>query len=234
MHAATPSPDLSPLWLRTRAMFARAVSAIGSPAAVAAIARLTRTLRCDIAAWLCPLENIVRKLLLAEAASGAAAYESTGQARAFRPRRAPSDRRETARAAMDSARPETWPARFSMAPPRDPRLVANDRAPRIRPLWDQPPARPSPPRPRPPVDAEGAFRLARRLEALRRVLEDPLAHARRLARLLSRLRRRYPEAAARLATAQTRACAIDREDPRLCVEAAGAAICAVCALRDTS
>lgn len=57
-----------PLWERTRAMFARAVAAIGAPAAIAAIALITRALRRDIVGWLCPLESIARKLLLAEAA----------------------------------------------------------------------------------------------------------------------------------------------------------------------
>ena len=57
-----------PLWIRARAMFARAVAAIGAPAAIAAITLIGKTLRRDIVAWLCPLEHVVRKLLLAEAA----------------------------------------------------------------------------------------------------------------------------------------------------------------------
>ena len=49
-------------------MFARAVAAIGDAAAIARLKELSPALRRRIVAWLCPLENIVRKLLLAQAA----------------------------------------------------------------------------------------------------------------------------------------------------------------------
>ena len=65
---APPTLTAEPLWIRARAMFARAVAAIGAPAAIAAITFIGKTLRRDIVAWLCPLEHVVRKLLLAEAA----------------------------------------------------------------------------------------------------------------------------------------------------------------------
>jgi hypothetical protein len=63
-----PAPDLTPLWTRTRAMFARALAATGGPVTIAAITGLTRSLQREVAAWIARLETIVRKLLLAEAA----------------------------------------------------------------------------------------------------------------------------------------------------------------------
>jgi hypothetical protein len=63
----TSSLIAEPLWQRTRASFARAIEAIGTPAAIAALALLTRDLRRAIAGRILRLEHLVRKLLLAEA-----------------------------------------------------------------------------------------------------------------------------------------------------------------------
>ncbi len=61
------------------------------------------------------------------------------------------------------------------------------------------------------------MRLALRFEAVRRVLQDPAPHAHRLAQLLRRLSRRFPEIVQRYALAP---CAPDRDeaDPRLRVD----------------
>ncbi|WP_395645385.1 hypothetical protein [Terricaulis sp.] len=69
MHAIAPSAPLAadPLWARVRAAFARAVAAIGAPAAIAALGLLSRAFRRSIANRIALLEHIVRKLLLAEA-----------------------------------------------------------------------------------------------------------------------------------------------------------------------
>ena len=64
---AEPLPT-EPLWTRARAMYARALAAIGDAASIAMLAALPKSLRRQIIAWLCPLEHVVRKLLLAEAA----------------------------------------------------------------------------------------------------------------------------------------------------------------------
>ncbi|MGQ0532009.1 MAG: hypothetical protein ACT4OF_04855 [Caulobacteraceae bacterium] len=60
--------DLTPLWTRTRAMFARAQTATGGAAKIAAVALMTLAMRKEIVGCIARLENIVRKLLFAEAA----------------------------------------------------------------------------------------------------------------------------------------------------------------------
>jgi hypothetical protein len=76
--------------------------------------------------------------------------------------------------------------------------------------------------------------LARRFEALRRVLEDPMPYARRLARVLARAVRRFPEVALRFAIAPSRAAGFDPDDSRLGVEACACALGGVSAFCDTS
>jgi hypothetical protein len=223
-----------PLWARARAMFARAVVAIGDAAAIAILQQLPRPLRRRIVAWLAPLEHIVRKLLLAEAAALRRAPNWTA---GLRPALAqvPQSRSAALRAAcaagaarsnlqpsrvFDPSRPETWPACFSFALPRDPLAVPDARAPRIRALWvPSPPPAPPQRAPRASNETDTPFRLARRFEALRRVLENPLPHAQRLARLLARAVRRFPEIVQRCVLAPARTGDYDREDPRLGVDA---------------
>jgi hypothetical protein len=64
-----------------------------------------------------------------------------------------------------------------------------------------------------------SLRLAIRFETLRRVLEDPAPHARRMARLMRRRAFRDPGAADRLAVAPAHSDFIDRVDHRLIVDA---------------
>jgi hypothetical protein len=252
-----------PLWIRARAMFARAVAAIGAPAAIAAITLIGKTLRRDIVAWLCPLEHVVRKLLLAEAAELHRA-ELARIARAPRIERIPLrgmaqhflDRRRprrhapvlagedaggprSARSKIDLSHPETWRAQFSFALPRNPHFVPNSRAPRVLDPWGEyPPPKKSDthaPNAAPEFattsktrvchsfSEDSPFRLARRFEALRRVLDDPLPHARRLARVLAREVRRFRQVVQRYVMAPCRSNDYDRDDPRLGIDAMGAA-----------
>lgn len=239
MHAIAPSAPLAaaPLWARVRAAFARAVAAIGAPAAIAALGLLSRALRRSIANRIALLEHIVRKLLLAEAGR-LEVHPSSFRTResAIRNPGASSRLLAAARSAkLDLARSETWPARFALAPPRDPRAVPEANAPRIRALWDAPTnTQTQPSTKRAPRAESDAFRLARRLEALRRVLDDPQPHAARLAHLLLRLRRRYPEVALRFAMATARTSAFDADDPGLGVEAIAIGFTGANAFSDSS
>lgn len=225
------------LWTRARAMFARALAALGDPAAIAAIATLPSALRRRIVAWLAPLEHIVRKLLLAEAAQMRAAPTWTAalQARIAAPACAREGASEDARSNSNPSTPETWSVRFALSLPRDPRIVADAHAPRIRSLWDDGPVatrRPSPVRQATAED--GAVRLARRLEALRRVLENPRPHALRLARLLKRAIRRFPEVARRYWLSPPRSGDYDPADDRLSLDATAQAADAPHVFEDSS
>jgi len=239
MHAAPTSPSLSvaPLWTRARAMFARAITAIGEPAAIAALRSMSAELRRRIIAWLCPLEHVVRKLLLAEAArlrdsESACAAKSMGVeiVRMTPPawvRAITALARESAPEAARANRAAMRPATFSFALPRDPFAVAAAQAPRIRALCGDDPAPAPEPAKRAPraLDTKDApQRLARRFEALRRVLDDPLAHALRLARVLARAARRFPDIARRCLNAPARTADYDPADPRLSVDAFAAAL----------
>jgi hypothetical protein len=171
-------------------MFARALGDLAGPAAVAAIGALTPALRRRIAGWIAPLEHIVRKLLFVEAMLLVRENQVPPRAR----RRAAShNRRQRVRDDADPARPGEWRVRFALSAPRDPHLVSEANAPRIR-FLDEPfaaPLRQAKPSIEPRVrETPAALLLARRFEALRRVLDDPMPHARRLARLLARLKRR--------------------------------------------
>lgn len=245
MHAIAPStplaaapPSAAPLWTRVRAAFARAVAAIGAPTAIAALGLLSHALRRTIANRIALLEHIVRKLLLAEAARLQVHHPSSFPTRESAIRNPGASGRVLAAARspkLDLTRAETWPARFALAPPRDPRAVPEANAPRIRSLWDTSPnTRAQPSAQRAPRTENTAFRLARRLEALRRVLDDPRPHAARLARVLMRLRRRYPEAALRFAMTTARTSTFDGDDPGLGVEAMATGFTGASAFSDSS
>jgi hypothetical protein len=250
-----------PLWRRARASFARAIDAVGAPAAIAAIAPLTRVLRRAIVERLLRLEQIVRKLLLAEAADIQRAERAKsairieriplrGMAMHWRPesrsaslqarngavvaeKREPDLSAEAQVAKAEGSRsnllasrsnsPETWRAQFSFALPRDPHLVPDSRAPRIRALWGPYVAPPPEPERAPRIVREenAAFRLARRLEALRRVLNNPSPYAEKLARLLARAVKRFGEIVRRYHWAPSRTNAYDPEDEQLGIDAYG-------------
>jgi hypothetical protein len=269
MNAIANPPTLTnaPLWQRTHAMFARAIAAVGAPSAIAAIGLLTRSLRRDIVRWLVPLEHIVRKLLLAEAAELHRKAQAELRAAAARgPRmqvielrslglaahapiaqlgsspsskgKAPAASVQTQTAATrcaDIGAPETWRVSFSLAIPRDPDVLPESRAPRIRALWgsDHPPQAPTPAlQRRHPTDP--ALLLARRFEALRRILKDPAPHARRLLRRLLAIRRHFRRVVERYAFASASTGDYDPADPRLRSAAWGLALDAPLAFADTS
>lgn len=248
-------------------MFARAVASLlpghsgGAGAAalawiahVASMALLSPARRAEIIAWLPPLEHIVRKLLLAEAAAlhraeramrtprlehvplrGLAVLVKVGTLQA-RPAPAVAGKCAPGLSAgshLDMARPETWRAQFSLAIPRDPRRVPDARAPRIRALWgdgitsDARGAAPEPAAGSTPRAAHTpGFRLARRFEALRRVLENPRPYAERLARALERETRRRTGIARDYLFAPCRSNGYDPTDSRLGIDAIGEAFAA--------
>jgi|CXWL01.1.fsa_nt_gi hypothetical protein len=219
---------LPALWLRLRSMFVRASDIIGTPQTLARLGALTRRRGHEIGCWIARLECIARKLLFAQASrlhptssfpTRAGAIRNPGANAALR-------RHATPRAEIDLTQPETWPARFKLAPPRDPRAVPESRAPRIRALSGSPASSPSTPPRAAPHRTPACLRFAFRVEALRRVFDNPAAHARRLARIFHRLKRRFPEAAARYALITARPHAADSGDPRLIVEAMMIAITA--------
>ncbi len=255
--AATPT---DPLWTRARAMHARAVAAIGDAASIALLRSLPRVLRRQIVAWLYPLECIVRRLLVAEAAELHRAEQARAQCGprtvtiqlrslglasqhwSARPLAAQSTNAQGdgANAPPEAARsnpthPETWRAPFSFALPRNPRLLPNARGPRILDPFGGYPQPPPPPRAPRLLSAEDApFRLARRFEALRRVLENPRPYAERLARVLAREARRVPQLVTRFVLTGPRTDDYDPSDARLSLEALGAAFYAPDAFKDTS
>ncbi len=213
---SAPSLTQTALWSRARASFARAGEAIGAPAAIAASESLTPTLRRAITGWVCRLEHVVRRLLFVEAAVLSPS-----------PRGGAKLQRLQVRAANAIAAPAR------VATPPNPHAVPEANAPRIRALWGG--AHPSaPPRaPHAPSQTPAALRLARRFEALRRVLEDPIPHAQRLARVLARALRRFPDIARRCALAPSRTARYDRADPRLSIDAMAAALGAADAYEET-
>lgn len=246
---AAASLIAEPLWQRTRASFDRAIAAIGAPALIAALKALTPHLRRAIVGPLCRLEHVVRKLLLTEAAE-LRRLEHAAARRAPRLTHIPLAQSTPAPAVtvaaasprtpaqIDLDNPETWRVTFSFCEPRDPRRVAEAQAPRLRLLWGSTPPPPPPPAPiRAPrtLNPEDApFHLARRLEAVRRVLADPMPHARRLCRLLVRAVRRFPEIVRRYVFAVCRTNYYDPHDAKLGVDAIAASLDAPLQFPDSS
>jgi hypothetical protein len=234
-------------------MFARAVAAIGDAASIARLESLSRTLQRQIVGWLYPLECVVRRLLLAEAAE-LRRLECARVARGPRVIRIPlrgmamhhapqahgfADRGRAsppASRSIDLSQPEAWRAQFSFALPRNLHLVPNARAPRIINLWSEntAPAPAPASRPRVPEPKEAPFRLARRMEALRRVLENPRPYAERLVRALQRQARRVPSLVQRYAWSGSRIDDFDPADARLSLDALRAAFDAPKAFEDSS
>jgi hypothetical protein len=216
-------------------MFARAVDSLGPPASIAALPLLSRGLRRELAGWIALMESIVRKLLLAEAAqlpsprgegAGGGVKRDAGissrvpcsanfEQAPLHPASPLAGRgRDAFAMSIDPSLPHTWPAQFSLAPPRD----ADDPSERRLAAHD----RDHPRRPRRTV----ALRLAMRFEALRRVLDDPAPHALRLARLIARLSQRAADIARRFAIAPALPDFVAPCDPRLVIEVMGRAFAA--------
>lgn len=240
---------IAQLWQRLRSMMTRASFIVGALPALAALASLTRCRHREIASCITRLEAIARKLIFVAAAelnraerdcpnptqslrleivTPSPASWSAGLRPALpdeaKSQCAPAGARSNLQP-FDSTQPETWRVRFKLAPPRDEAAVPESRAPRIRALWG-PTTAPPQPAPSQPRDVTPApIRLAQRFEALRRVIADPAPYARRLARILPRLCRRFSSAAERYAIAISRPYAGDEADPRLIVEAMALALC---------
>ncbi len=241
MQSAPPPPTTPLLWERLRALFGRIISAIGAPALIAALTLAPR-LRTGIVRQLALVEILARKLLLAEAAALApslqrgprlieAALASSGLylVRETRSGHIPSPAR-----AIDLAHPESWPARFALAIPRGPRAVQDHNAPRIRSLWGYSRTPPPTRAPMPRQRNSDAFRVARRAEALRRMLHNPAPYVMRLARARRIGVARSRDAIKRYALKTPRCLLGDRYDPRLSVDIYSAAIRAHGILTDTS
>lgn len=167
------------LWSKARELFAAMCAEIGAASAIAAFVALERKQRRAILDWLVPLEALARKLLLIDAAALTlpAPRPRAQHTKAARPRRT---------AAFSIPIPSTLSARTAQPRIRalDPVLVKDiwreqARRARIAALKAQ---RATSRRPAPQ-------RFADRIAALARVLDNPMPHAKRLARRLRRMPR---------------------------------------------
>ncbi|MEZ5970228.1 MAG: hypothetical protein R3C31_00285 [Hyphomonadaceae bacterium] len=241
MNAAAPSPTNAALWERLRATFGRVIAVIGAPAAIVLLNLAARRTRLGIVRQLALLESLVRKLLFAEIAALAPPAAARGPRVVTIPLRPglvivnPSRKRAAPKPApLDLAQPETWRASFALAIPRDTRLVPDRHAPRIRALWG-PSARPAEPRRALSCERRSAsFRIARRFKALRRVLNDPAPHVRRLAGAQYRALVRSPDVVSRYALVAPRRSGYDPADLRLPIDITCAALVARSRLCDSS
>lgn len=170
------------LWFIARQMLTQLLCVAGA-ATAAALAGLTRRHRAEVLTWLPPLETLVRKLLLIEAAALAPLKIAK---RGSSEQRAQSVRaHQPAFKLSPLAQSKAHPARIRLlgAPTTLSELWLNQqRAARVARLSEAPRAAPN-------------VRLANRIAALAAVIAKPLPHARRLARLLRR-----PSGAAKLAS----------------------------------
>lgn len=245
MHPQPPPQTTTPLWERLRALFERVIAVIGAPALIAALTFAPR-MRTSIVRQLALVEILARKLLLAEAAALAAlptqrgprlteiALAASGLYTLPRTRR--RTRARSPARAIDPHDPETWSARFALAIPRDQHAVQDRHAPRIRALWGD--TRSPPPAPEPELRARehtsDAFRVARRAEALRRLLHDPAPYVIRLARARRIGVARSNETITEYALKTPRCFIGDRHDPRLTMDILAVAMDANAILTDTS
>ncbi|MBL8545861.1 MAG: hypothetical protein JNL81_05315 [Hyphomonadaceae bacterium] len=223
-------------------MFGRVIAVIGAPAMIAVLS-LSPGLRTGICRHIALIEILARKLLLAEAALIATA-PSTRAPRLTEANLSasglytlPQTRRASAASnpcAPDLANPETWSARFALAIPRDARTVRDRNAPRIRALWGDPPAPPPALERKYSQRNSDAFLVARRTEALRRLLHNPAPYVTRLARTRRIGVARSRDAITRYAFRAPRRFVGDRYDPRLTVDIFSVAVRAHAVLTDTS
>ena len=158
--------SLQDAWEHVADLYGWIVSLFGAPRALADRESLLRQTRRDILAWLAPVEALARRLLLLKAL--------TLPAPNCVPVFLPSGRLTTA--FVDTPAPaldenaETWRVRFSVWPHGTTRKAST-----ATPLDTR----------RTGAITDNALPLARRLEALRRVLENPEIALKRLTRLLA-------------------------------------------------
>lgn len=239
----TDPASIANIWTRVRSMFVRVSDIVGAIPALARLTLLHPSRQREIASAIALVETIVRKLIFIEAAemqrnqpdqasrpprlepvtpspkSWSAGLRLASSAKAPAKPACAAGATRPSPPAFDPTQPHTWRVRFKLCSPRDPLACSESRGPRIRALWG-----PSPPPPLPAPKAKrritpAPLRLAQRFEALRRAIADPLPLARKLARILPRLCRRYPQAAERYATATAHPHRTDEGDPRLIIDA---------------
>ena len=146
-----PDP-IAILWQGARAWLADTLRMFGGPATIARHACLAFKRRLAL------LESLVMKLLLIEAARQNDLSDASVERHQTARPAAPGPRRRAAE--EDVARSETWRVRFRPRMPRRELHSTSAQRPAPRPRHARP-------------DSARALRLARRFEALRRVLADP-------------------------------------------------------------
>lgn len=176
-----PDP-IAVLWQGARAWLADTLRLFGGPATIARGACVAFKRRLAL------LESLVMKLLLIEAARQRDLIDASVETHKTARPAAPGPRRRAAE--EDAARSETWRVRFRPRMPRRARHGASAQ-------------RPAPRRHARPGSAH-AMRLARRFEALRRVLADPRRAIATLARQLRALGARAYAAARAIAMSSPR------------------------------
>jgi hypothetical protein len=216
MTFAAAHPNSPSLWTIAEEMLALMTMALGGPGVIAAIERLTRGVKREILDWLAPLELMVRKLLLVEAAKLPRFAEKpiTPRALTLAMVRSWAKRKKPRFMLVEPNRPSTWRISFRLALPPDPLARERpDSAAQIRvlgrPLLVRDIHRDQAAAARKAALAQRSItranntlkRLAQRFEAVRRVIADPAPHALRLARILARKPRTALAAARRLANA---------------------------------
>ncbi|HVY85259.1 MAG TPA: hypothetical protein VG943_09000 [Caulobacterales bacterium] len=201
-------PNRPDLWTLLREMLSMMRLALGAPALIAAIEKLSPKTRRDILDWLEPLERLTRKLLLIEAAKLPKPAMAEKQQRLLTKARVTAylarlGRAQSKRVVFDAKRSSTWRVSFALVippdpldrkPPRElllpcirdigpPILVAEIFRKRVDDAKRaQREAR------REAARALRARRLAERYEALCRVIAEPGPHVERLAHKLWRKR----------------------------------------------
>ena len=172
--ALRPPFPLQDAWAHVGELYDWIVSLFGAPRALADRLILLRKQRHEILAWLVPVEALARRLLLLKALSLPKAntppvFTPGARVARFADRAAPVMEEDA----------ESWRVRFSVWPHGATRKAASN-----PPLAMQ----------RGGAPTENALPLARRLEALRRVLENPEPALKRLTRLLAARRKTAPAA----------------------------------------
>jgi len=190
MHTQTAPDPIADLWSAARALFERMRAHIGEAEAIAAL-RLDRDTLAAMRAWLRPLEALVRRIVLIEAAALARtplAPKRQSERHAQAPQAKPPRQRSYALRLW--ARTPPAPARIrQLGPPLLVRDIYRERARAAQARRLNMVRFMRPPEP---------LRIARRIEALARVLEKPANAVRRLARKL----RQLPKLAIKLAAAR--------------------------------
>ena len=156
------SEQLLQVWTHARWVFANFCDFFAAPAAIAAREYINLTEYRAMDSWLRSLELLTRRLILAAALAINVVLKPLDPV-------PPAGRRQRRRVLIWFNKPSTWIARRRMMPRKPPETRALRRARR-----EQPRVLP-------------AFPLARRLEAVRRVLADPDTRAHRFAVKLARI-----------------------------------------------